>query len=209
MGKERKMTLERDESTPMLARPVGDRDHTQGPVTAPATLVVYGDYQCPYTRKAYLSVQRVLSRAGGKVRFVFRHYPLSHIHAHAQSAAEAAESASAQGKFWEMSDRLFKRQRALERPQLGQYAADIALDSSRFDREMEERTHAARVLEDFESGHQSGVRQTPTFFVNGVRYAGEYDARTLLAVIEEAQDPAKGAPGERVPERENPGEAGR
>lgn len=181
------MTSDRNEPVPGLVRPVGDGDHSQGPVAAPVTLVVYGDYQCPYTRKAYLSAQRVLNRAGGTMRFVFRHYPLSHIHPHAQSAAEAAEAADAQGEFWEMSDRLFKHQRALGRPQLGLYAADIGLDGDRFDREMAERTHAARVLEDCASGQRSGVRQTPTFFVNGARYSGPYDAGTLLGVIEEAR----------------------
>lgn len=186
---------------PRLARPVGEGDHSQGPVAAPVTLVVYGDYQCPYTRKAYLSVQRVLNQAGGTVRFVFRHYPLSHIHSHAQSAAEAAEAADAQGEFWGMSDRLFKHQRALERPQLGLYAADVGLDGARFDKEMAERTHAARVLEDYDSGQRSGVRQTPTFFVNGARYSGPYDAGTLLGVIEEARDPGDSAPEGRTPGR--------
>lgn len=104
------------------------------------------------------------------MRFVFRYYPLSHIHQHAQSAAEAAD---AQGSFWEMSDRLFEHQRPLERLQLELYAADIGLDKARFDEEMGERTHAARVLEDYSSGHRSGVRQTLSLFVNGARYAGK------------------------------------
>lgn len=96
--------------------------------------------------------------------------------------------ASAQGKFWEMSDRLFRNRAALERTHLGRYAADVGLDKARFDEEMEEQTHAARVLEDHSSGHRSGVRQTPTLFVNGLRYAGPYDAGTLLAAITDGKD---------------------
>lgn len=169
-----------------LTRPVGDRDHALGPEAAPVTLLVYGDYECSFTRRAYLSVQRVHRKVGDRLRFVFRHFPLSHIHSHAQRAAEAAETAATQGQFWEMHDQLFRRQRQLDDLHLGQYAVELGLDGDRFDREMATRAHAARVLENYESGRLGGVRQTPTLFLNGAHYAGPYDPRTLLAIVENA-----------------------
>lgn len=168
-----------------LTQPVTDLDHSQGPAAAPVTIVEYGDYQCPYTRKASLNMARVMRRSGDRLRFVFRNFPLSHIHPNAQSAAEAAEAAAAQDKFWDMHARLFENQQKLDDPNLAHYAADLDLDRARFDQEMADRTHAARVLEDFDSGTRSGVSQTPTFFINGVLYTGSYSSGVLIDVIEE------------------------
>lgn len=168
-----------------LTQPVTDLDHSQGPAAAPVTIVEYGDYQCPYTRKASLNMTRVMRRSGDRLRFVFRNFPLSHIHPNAQSAAEAAEAAAAQDKFWDMHAHLFENQQKLDDLNLAHYAADLDLDRARFDQEMADRTHATRVLEDFDSGTRSGVSQTPTFFINGVRYTGSYSSGVLIAVIEE------------------------
>ena len=120
------------------------------------------------------------------MRFGFRAFPLMEIHAHARSAAEAAEAAAAQGKFWGMHDRLFEARRRLEHEDLLRYAAEVGLDTRRFDREMAEHAHASRVREDLESGLASGVPGTPTFFINGARHRGSHDLETLLAAMEDA-----------------------
>ena len=166
--------------------PVGDRDHVQGPATAPATLMEYADFECSYCGEAYPIVKEIQNRLGSRLRFVFRHFPLATIHAQAEHAAEAAEAAGAQGKFWEMHDVLFENQRALDDEDLAQYAAALGLNSSRFADELARHTHAARVREDFLSGARGGVNGTPTFFINGVRHDGSFDLDTLLGAIEAA-----------------------
>ena len=120
-----------------LTQPVSERDHVQGPPTAPVTLVEYGDYECPYCGAAYPIVKEVKRRLGDRLRFVFRNFPLGNMHPHAEHAAEAAEAAAAQGKFWEMHDELYEHQRALDDAQLEGYAGAVGLDVERFDREME------------------------------------------------------------------------
>src|SRR3712207_1659634 len=117
---------------------------------------------------------------GERLRFVFRAFPLTRIHEHAQAAAEAAEAAAAQGRFWEMHDRLFEAHRRLGEEDLLLYAQEVGLDVSRFQRELGEHVHTGRVRRDVQSGLQSGVPGTPTFFVNGVRHDGTYDFETLL-----------------------------
>jgi len=169
-----------------LSLPVGGRDHTQGPEDAPVTLVEYGDYQCPHCGRAHPIVKRVQARLGERLRFVFRHFPLATIHPHAERAAEAAEAAAAQGRFWEMHDALFEHQNALDVRHLQQYADRVGVDRERFDRELEHGAHAQRVREDFMSGVRSGVNGTPTFFINGRRYDGSWDAETLVEALQEA-----------------------
>ncbi len=169
-----------------LAVPVGEGDHAQGPTTAPATLVEYGDFECPNCRKAYPIVKEMLRRFGPRLRLVYRHFPLTQLHEHAQHAAEVAEAAAAQGKFWEMHDRLFERQFALEDDHLISYAAELGLDAARVERELAAHTHEARVRDDFMGGVKSGANATPTFFVNGVRYDGRWDAEPLAAALERA-----------------------
>jgi protein-disulfide isomerase len=170
-----------------LTLPVGARDHIQGPDSAPVTLVEYGDYQCPYCGAAYPLVKEVQRRLGDRMRFVFRNFPLSEIHPFALGAAEAAEAAGAQGKFWEMHDRLFEHQRALDPSHLVQHARALDLDLTQFEHALAEHTYANRVHEDFLSGARSGVNGTPTFYVNGRRHDASYDVETLVAAIESAQ----------------------
>ena len=172
--------------SPRLALPVMERDHSQGPATAPVTLVEYGDYECPACGQAYGIVREVQRRLGDQLRFVFRNFPLTHVHPHAQDAAEAAEAAAAQGRFWEMHDTLFEHQRALEVRHLLDYAAALGLDVGQFERALSDQTYAGRVREDFLSGVRSDVNGTPTFFINSLRHDGSYDLETLLAALERA-----------------------
>jgi protein-disulfide isomerase len=168
---------------PRLALPIGGRDHVLGPDTAPAVLLEYGDYECPFCRAAHGSVKQLRQVLGDELRFAYRHFPLTQIHPHAGQAAEAAEAAGAQGRFWEMHDLLFEHQDRLNAPDLLEYATAIGLDVARFADELGERVHAARVREDFLSGVRSGVNGTPTFFVNGFRHNGGYDLQSLLAAL--------------------------
>jgi protein-disulfide isomerase len=163
-----------------------ERDHIQGPAEAPVTLLEYGDYECPYCGAAYPIVKQVQARMGDRLRFVFRNFPISTSHPHAEQAAEAAEAAAAQGRFWEMHDHLYEHQRHLEAGDLRTYAEELGLDVERFDRELAEHVHAARVRDDFMSGVRSGVNGTPTFYVNGTRHDGPYDLDSLLAALERA-----------------------
>ena len=169
-----------------LAVPVSERDHTQGPATAAVTLVQYGDYECPYTRQSTTIVRAVQQQLGDKLRFVFRNFPLTEIHPHALHAAFAAEAAAAQGKFWQMHDYIFHHQHTLEDSNLEQFAEAVGLDMQQFARDMTERPYISRIEEDLKSGIRSGVRGTPTFFLNGVLYPGSWEQEALLAALEEA-----------------------
>jgi len=180
-----------------LVAAVTERDHVQGPTTAAVTLVLYGDYECPYTRLARLSVRRAQQQFGDRLRFVFRNFPLTHEHPHAQHAAEAAEIAAAHGTFWEMYETLFAHQSALEDADLVRYARDVRLDAEQFRSELDAHVRAARVLEDVESGKQSGVFGTPTFFVNGEHRWGIHKSNALLAALDRAMIPGE-VPGPEV-----------
>jgi protein-disulfide isomerase len=169
-----------------LALPVGERDHVQGPATASVTLVEYGDYQCPYCRAAVVIVEELQRVLPDQLRFVFRHFPLENLHPHARRAAEAAEAAASQGKFFEMHAALFEHQSALEHEDLLRYAVEIGLDTARFGAELDAGTHADRVREDFRGGVRSGVRGTPTFYLDEVRYDGAIGVRQLVATIRAA-----------------------
>ena len=129
---------------PQLKPPVSDRDHAQGPADAKLTLVEYGDYECPHCGRAYPIVKAVQKRLGSRLRFVFRNFPLNNAHPHAQAAAEAAEAAAAQGKFWEMHDAIFENQGALETDDLLRYAEDLGLDVERFASELDREVHGDR-----------------------------------------------------------------
>lgn len=169
-----------------LTVPVSDRDHSQGPADALVTLVEYGDYECPYCGMAYPIVKALQERLGDRLRFVFRNFPITTAHPHAEHAAETAEAAGAQDRFWEMHDYLYEHQRALEDQDLAAYAEAIGLDAEQFDREMVGQAHVERVRADFMSGVRSGVNGTPSFFINGRRHNGSYDFETLLAALEAA-----------------------
>ena len=174
------------ETAAELTLPVGDRDHLQGPPDAAVTLVEYGDYECPHCGRAYPIVKEVQKQMGRRLRFVYRNFPLRDSHPYAQHAAEAAEAAGAQGKFWEMHDRLFERQFALDDDALIEYAGDLGLDVARFRRELAGRVYEPRVREDFRSGMLSGVNGTPTFFINGARHDDAWDVEPLLAALQRA-----------------------
>jgi protein-disulfide isomerase len=176
----------RRDAAAALTQAVGKRDHIQGPTDAAVTLVEYGDYECPHCGRAYPIVKAILRQMGPRLRFVYRNFPLRESHPHAEQAAEAAEAAAAQGKFWEMHDRLFERQFALEGEHLIEYAGDLGLDVARFRKELGSGVYAPRVREDFRSGVTSGVNGTPTFFINGVRHDDSWDLEPLLAALEEA-----------------------
>jgi len=170
-----------------LAVPVDPkRDHTRGPDEAPVTLVEYGDFECPYCGRAEPAVREIVAEFGDDLRYVFRHLPLADVHPNAQLAAEAAEAAGAQGKFWEMHDLLFEHQDALKPMDLVGYAGDLGLDVDRFTDELRRRVYAARVTEDIDTADQSGVTGTPTFFVNGRRQQGSFDIDLLTAAVRAA-----------------------
>ncbi len=150
-----------------LAVPVNPTDHHLGASPAPVTVVEYGDFECPNCKQAAPAVKLLLERFPGRVRLVYRHFPLEEVHPHALHAALAAEVAAGQGKFWPMHDMLFDNQRHLKLPQLRGYAQRLELDLLRYDAEMEGELYLQRVREQIEGGERSGVRGTPTFFLNG------------------------------------------
>jgi protein-disulfide isomerase len=170
-----------------LTPPVSARDHAAGPDDAPVTLVEYGDYECPYCGMAAPIVKRAQQDIGSRLRFIFRNFPLAEAHPHARLAAQAAEAAGAQGKFWEMHDTLFEHQDALEAEDLVGYAKSLGLDAAQFARELEAGTYEKRVRDDFRSGVRSGVNGTPTFFVNGSRYDGSWaNEKAFIHTLREA-----------------------
>jgi protein-disulfide isomerase len=175
---------------PRLSIPVSEADHAQGPAGAPITLVEYGDYECPYCGKAYPIVKEIQKRMGDRLRFVFRNFPLNTIHEHAGVAAQAAEAAAAQGKFWEMHDILYENQEELADKDLREYALKAGLEIYRFDADLSGEKYAKRVRDDFRGGVRSGVNGTPTFFINGVRYNGDLTLDSLLLALEEAPKPS-------------------
>jgi len=149
-----------------------DRDHVRGDRGARVTLVEYADFQCPYCREAYPVARELGERFGSDLRFVFRHMPLVDLHPAAQRAAEASEAAAAQGRFWEMHDRLFEGTAALSTRDLTGHAEALGLDLDAFERDIAEGVHRERVLEDYESGASSGVPSTPRFYVDGIVHQG-------------------------------------
>lgn len=175
-----------------LSKPVSASDHSAGPEDAPVVLVEYGDYECPNCGEAYPILRELRQQAGDILRFVFRNFPLVEIHPHAEQAAEAAESAAAQGKFWEMHNVLFENQEALAPRYLRLYARQIGLDLDRFDNDMETHAYGERIHTDFVSGMRSGVNGTPTFFINGTRFDQSWDYDSLWqAVIHTAAEKSR------------------
>jgi Na+/H+ antiporter NhaA len=159
-------------------------DHVRGPLNAPVTLVEYGDFECPYCGQAEPVVRELVRTFGNDLRFVFRHLPLIDVHEHAELAAEAAEAAAAQGRFWEMHDRLMDNQTSLIYPDLIRYAGDLGLDVDRFGEDLRSRRYALRIRRDIDSADASGAAGTPTMFVNGRRHEGAHDIDGLAAAIE-------------------------
>jgi len=158
-------------------------DHARGAPDG-RVILVYGDYECPYTRRAYREIQRVEARLPHRVRFAFRHFPLTEIHPHALAASMAAEAAVDQGRFWEMHDTLFHRQKALEDDDLRRYATELGLDLVAFDHDRGGEAVLERIERDFRSGLDSGqVLGIPTVFIDGVLHDGPYAADALLAAL--------------------------
>lgn len=158
-------------------------DHVRGPAAA-RLILEYGDFECPYSRRAYREIQRVEAQVPGGLRFAFRHFPLTEIHPHALAASLVAEAAAAQGRYWEMHETLFHHQKALEDEDLRRYASELGLDLNRFDRDRSGEAALERVERDFRSGLQTGqVLGTPTLFIDGVVHEGAFDAETLLAAL--------------------------
>lgn len=150
-----------------LAVPVDSTDHILGPHTARVTVVEYGDFECPDCKRVYPAAQMLVQHFGHRIGFVFRHFPLTEVHPRAELAAEAAEVAAAQGKFWEMHAKLFEHQGHLTDKHLRDYAHDLGLDMTRYDAELGDHIYLQRVQEHIAGGKRSGVRGTPTFYVNG------------------------------------------
>ena len=167
------------------------RDHIRGPEAAPITLVEYGDYQCSYCGQAEVVIRELLESFGDELRYVWRHLPLNDVHPDAQTAAEAAEAAAAQDRFWELHDRLLAHQDALAMSDLERAAAEIGLDAHRFAEEVRRREYEERVADDVVSADTSGVAGTPTFFINGRRHQGAYDTAALTRAVRAAQSRAR------------------
>jgi protein-disulfide isomerase len=162
------------------------RDHFQGFEDAPVTLVEYGDYECPHCGRAHPIVRAVQQAMGDQLRFVFRNFPLSEMHPHAQHAALASESAGEQGVFWEMHHALFTHQRDLSDTAIKTLATQVGADPEKTISEILLGKHEPKVKEDFLSGVRSGVNGTPTFFINGVRFEDSWDEETLLKALQKA-----------------------
>ncbi len=165
---------------PALADPVDAADHVRG--GGGRQLVVYGDFECPYTAEAMRSIGGLVE-SGVAFELVFRHFPLRSIHPHAEAAARASEAAARQGRFWEMHDVLFRSQRHLEAADLRRYAERLGLNLTRFELGLLDPAVAARVERDVESGARSGVDGTPSLFIDGVRYHGPRDPASLGGVL--------------------------
>lgn len=175
-------SMEPADNTQLLL-PIHDGDHVHGPSSASFTLVEYGDYECPDCGRLFWIIRDLQKELGDRLRVVYRHYPLSGIHPHAQEAAEAAEASGVQGRFWEMHDLLFENQHELNRKNLIAYAENLNLDVERFRSDLKAKTYDQRVRDDFRRGVQNGVYHTPGLFLNGVRHDGEWDRETLLRLL--------------------------
>ena len=169
-----------------LKIPVGPEDHVQGSADAECTLVEYGDYECPHCAHADPIFKRLQRHLGKRLRFVFRNFPLSQLHPHAEAAAETAEFAAARGKFWEMHDLIFENQSSLSLALFEKLAQQLGLSSADLLDALNRKEYEARVRADFTGGVRSGVNGTPTFFINGQRHNGPFEYEDLLAAIEPA-----------------------
>src|SRR6202048_4428127 len=169
-----------------LAAPVGATDHTLGPEHAPVPIVEYGDFECPNCKQAAPAVKLLLERFAGRARAAFRHFPLEEVHPHALAAAQAAECAGAQGKFWEMHDLLFANQEHLKLNQLHSYAEQLQLDMGRYTAEMDDQVYLQRIREHMEGARRSSVRGTPGFFVDGKLQDVSFGMRALFDAVEAA-----------------------
>ena len=169
-----------------LVVPVTPTDHAIGPAHAAVTVVEYGDFECPNCKQAVPVAKLLLADFTDRIRFVYRHFPLKEVHPHALAAAEAAECAGGQGKFWPMHDLLFENQQALKAHHLREYAQRLELDMPRFTAEMNDTVYLQRIREHEQSGAESGVRATPTFFLDGRIVDVSYGVKSLYEAVERA-----------------------
>lgn len=169
-----------------LTVPISATDHAIGATNAPVTITEYGDFECPNCKQAAPAVKLLLQRFSGRIRFAYRHFPLEEVHPHALQAAEAAECAGAQGRFWPMHDLLFENQPRLSLSHLRGYAKQLELDLSRYLVEMHDRVYLQRIREHMQSGHESGVRATPTFFVDRQIQDVSFGMGALFDAVESA-----------------------
>ena len=167
-----------------LTAPVSAMDHVRGPEHAPVTVVEYGDFECPNCKQAAPAIKLLLERFAEQVRFAYRHYPLEEVHPHALMAAQAAECAGAQGQFWPMHDLLFENQLHLKLNQLHAYAERLPIDMARYTAEMDDQVYLQRIREHQRSGRDSGVRGTPTFFVNDRIHDVSFGIHSLFDAVQ-------------------------
>lgn len=169
-----------------LKVPVSADDHIQGNTNAPITLLEYGDFQCPHCAMAHSVVKRLERQFGDRMRYVYRNFPLTEIHPMAEPAAEAAEFAGANGKYWPMHDAIFDNQRSLTAELLVDLAARLQLNSDELAGAVDEQRYLERISRDVEGGEQAGVHATPTFFINGRQYQGSWEFEELAQAMEAA-----------------------
>jgi protein-disulfide isomerase len=182
-----------DDRPTQLSLPLDfNRDHVLGSPGAPLQLIEYGDYECPDCLQLYPIIDQLRERFGVTMLFVFRHFPLFTVHRHASVAAQAAEAAGSQGKFWQMHDQLYRNQNRLETPDLTHYALRLGLDVYRFEHDLGAGTYLKRVESDFKSGQASGVKGTPTLFINGVRYQGEPTLEAMSEALRKVEIVSRG-----------------
>jgi protein-disulfide isomerase len=172
--------------TEFTAPQVSTDDHVRGPADAPVTIVEYGDYECPYCRGGFRDVHRLIDQHPTLIRFVFRNFPIPQLHPHAEEAAEAAEAAAGQGKFWEMYELLLQPYSHLDTDSLVTYAEIVGLDIARFRREVADRIYAGRIERDIAEGLRNGVNATPKFYVNGERVDGKVPLENLAENVQRA-----------------------
>ncbi|HKA67238.1 MAG TPA: DsbA family protein [Solirubrobacterales bacterium] len=167
-----------------LTPPLDETDHIRGELGRPLELVMFGDFQCPFCLGAQSVLRRVHARLGDRLVYSFRHLPIPERHPLAPLAAEASEAAAAQGRFWEYHDALFQAQPKLSRETMLEVGRDLGLDADRMAAEIDAGVHRERVERDLKSAEQSGATSTPSFFVNGTRHYGAYDASSLVEALE-------------------------
>jgi protein-disulfide isomerase len=178
--------VSRDHSPVQLVDPVTERDHVRGTLDAPVIIVEYGDYECPHCGRAYWTIKRLREELGEQLAFVFRNFPVAELHPRAESVAQALEAAASQNRFWDMHDRFYEHQHELEGLDLDLHAQAAGLDIDRWKKDLRQPEYGERVRQDIETGLQSGVTGTPTFFINGIQYRGSYDFDSMLAAIRHA-----------------------
>lgn len=173
-----------DTEKSQLDHPVTEDDHRRGPDSAPVTVVVYGDYECPDTKTAHSSLKRLRERLGDELRVVFRHFPRTDVHPNAERAAVLSEAAADRGNFWEMHDQLMEHMGPLDETVLAGYATDQGIEDIHYD---SGHRYVQRVREDVERGRGAGIGETPAIYINGRRHGGSYDEQTIEAAIRAAR----------------------